>query len=286
MFEKVLIAVDDADFGADLVHAAMAVTHPRRTEVTVANIRRVLVGRAGQRPAGLTEPAVAPPAGGAARILQQSGYMARGVVRDLSQGGVADELVRIIDELGPDLVVLGSRGLSDLAALLTASVSYRVLSQAGCPVLVARKGARIEPPRRLLLAYDDSHHSRRAARVACDLAKATGAEIEVVTVEQPLVVWPGPGVMAWPGAVTHPATDAQGRVDEIVAKLREEVVARGFVRGSASGRAAAIVQVADECDSDLIVMGTRGLSRIAGAVIGSVSHEVIHLTSRQVLLVP
>jgi nucleotide-binding universal stress UspA family protein len=286
MFEKVLIAVDDSDFGADLVHAAMAVTHPRRTEVTVANIRLLPVGQASRRSAASVEPAARAPVEDAARILRQSGYIAKEIVRDLTRGGVADELVRISDELGPDLVVMGSRGLSDLQALMTASVSHRVLAQADCPILFVREGARIEPPRRLLLALDDSHHSHRAARVACDLAKATGAEVEVVSVEQPLVVWPGPGVMAWPGTVTHPATDAQGRVDEIVAKLREEVVARGFVRGSASGRAAAIVQVADECDSDLIVMGTRGLSRIAGAVIGSVSHEVIHLTSRQVLLVP
>ena len=284
MFEKVLIAIDDSDHGADLVRAAMALTHPRRTEAWVLNVHRVPVGH-GDRPA-IASAGPAARVEDAARLLRQSGYRAKRVLREPARGGIADKLLRVVDELGPDLVVMGSRGLSDLAALRSASVGYRVLGQAGCPVLVAREGARIEPPRRLLLAYDESHPSHRAARVACEVAKATGAEVEVVTVEQPLVVWPGPGVMAWPGAVTHPATDAQWRVDEIVAKLREEVVARGFVRGSASGRAAAIVQVADECDSDLIVMGTRGLSRIAGAVIGSVSHEVIHLTSRQVLLVP
>jgi nucleotide-binding universal stress UspA family protein len=286
MFERVLVAIDDSVHGAAMVRAAMALTHPRRTEAWVVHVQRVPVGHGSRTAIAPAEPHAVALVEDAARILRQSGYRARGLVRELAQSGIADELIRLVDEFGPDLLVMGSRGLSDLAALRSASVSYRVLGQAGSPVLVARQGARIEPPRRLLLAYDDSHPSHRAARVAGEVAKATGAEVEVVTVEQPLVVWPGPGVMAWPGAVTHPTTDAQGRVDEIVAKLREEVVARGFVRGSASGRAAAIVQVADECDSDLIVMGTRGLSRIAGAVIGSVSHEVIHLTSRQVLLVP
>jgi nucleotide-binding universal stress UspA family protein len=276
MFEKVLIAVGDDDSGVNLVNAAMAVT--RRSEVSVVNIRRVLVGH-GERPANrLTDPVAVAEVENAARILRQSGYRAKGLVHDLAYGGIADELVRLIDELGPDLVVMGSRGLSDLAALLTASVSYRVLAQTSCPVLVAREGARIESPRRLLLAYDESHHARRAARVASDLAKATGAEIDVVTVQQPIV--------AWPEAIVDMGADAQRRVDKIVAKLREDVVARGFVKFAAAGRAAAIAQVADECDSNLIVMGTRGLSRIAGAVIGSVSHEVIHLTARQVLLVP
>jgi len=277
VFEKVLIAVDDSGPGADLVRAAMALTHPRRTEISAVNVSRVPV-RPGD--SGGLEPTEESPGSveDAARLLRQSGYGARTEIRELDSGGVADELVRAIEELGPDLVVMGSRGLSDLAALITASVSYRVLAQAGCPVLIARPNARIEAPRRLLLAYDESHHSRRAARVASDLAKATGAEIEVVTVEQPL--------MAWPGAVLDFGADAQRQLDEIVAKLREDVVARGFVKVAAAGRAAAIAQVADECGSDLIVMGTRGLSRIAGAVIGSVSHEVIHLTTRQVLLVP
>lgn len=277
MFERVLIAVDDSGPGADLVRAAMALTHPRRTEVSVVNVSRVPVrlGDSGgieriQESLGSVEDA--------ARLLQQSGYRARTEIRDLASGGVADELIRAIEELGPDLVVMGSRGLSDLAALMTASVSYRVLAQAGCPILIARPDSRIEAPRRLLLAYDESHHSRRAARVASELAEATGAEIEVVTVQQPL--------MAWPSAVLDYGADAQRRLDEIVAELREDVVARGYVKVAAAGRAAAIAQVADECGSDLIVMGTRGLSRIAGAVIGSVSHEVIHLTTRQVLLVP
>ena len=63
-------------------------------------------------------------------------------------------------------------------------------------------------------------------------------------------------------------------------------MASGSVKVSISGRAPAIVQAAEEAGADLIVMGSRGLSRIAGAVIGSVSHEVIHLSNRQVLLVP
>jgi nucleotide-binding universal stress UspA family protein len=277
MFEKVLIAVDDSGPGADLVRAAMALTHPRRTEVSVVNVSRVPV-RPGD--SGGLEPTKESVGSveDATRLLRQSGYRARTEIRELASGGVADELIRAIDELGPDLVVMGSRGLSGLAALMTASISYRVLAQAGCPILIARPDSRIEEPLRMLLAYDESHHSRRAARVASELAKATGAEIEVVTVQQPL--------MAWPGALLDYGADAQRRLDEIVAKLREDVVATGFVKVAAAGRAAAIAQVADEYGSDLIVMGTRGLSRIAGAVIGSVSHEVIHLTTRQVLLVP
>ena len=239
-----------------MVRAAMALTRPRRTEAWVVNVQRVPVGHGSRTAIAPAEPDAVALVEDAARILRQSGYRARGLVRELAQGGIADELIRVVDEFGPDLLVMGSRGLSDLAALRSASVGYRVLGQAGCPVLVAREGARIEPPRRLLLAYGDSHPSHRAARVAGEVVKATGAEVEVVTVERPLVVWPGPGVMAWPGAVRPPRHGRAG------ARRRYRRQAPGGGRGerlregSASGRAAAIVQVADKCDSDLIVLGT------------------------------
>jgi nucleotide-binding universal stress UspA family protein len=188
-----------------------------------------------------------------------------------------DEVFKAIDELRPDLVVMGSRGLTDLPALLVGSVSHRVLSRACCPVLVVAGETRPEPLKRLLLAYDDSHHSRRAARLAADLAKATGAEIEVLSISRPLLAI----------AVGAASDDSAARqVAELVANLRGMVVASGSVKVTSSGKGAVIAQAAEESGSDLIVMGTRGLSRIAGAVLGSVSHEVIHLSHRQVLLVP
>ena len=96
MFETILIAVDGADQGADLVRAAMAVTHPRRSEVWVANVLRTPVAH-GDRPAsGPARTAAAAIVEDAARMLRQSGYRANGVVRELTHGGVADELVRII----------------------------------------------------------------------------------------------------------------------------------------------------------------------------------------------
>jgi len=47
-----------------------------------------------------------------------------------------------------------------------------------------------------------------------------------------------------------------------------------------------IVGAAKEHKVDLIVMGTRGLTDLAGVVIGSVSHKVLHAAPCMVLLVP
>src|SRR5216683_1732845 len=47
----------------------------------------------------------------------------------------------IVDEAGrfdADLIVIGSRGLSDFAALLVGSVAHKVIHYAHCPVLIVR----------------------------------------------------------------------------------------------------------------------------------------------------
>jgi nucleotide-binding universal stress UspA family protein len=46
-----------------------------------------------------------------------------------------------------------------------------------------------------------------------------------------------------------------------------------------------IVEDAIDHDVDVIVMGSRGRSDLAGLVLGSTAHKVIHLTDRPVLIV-
>jgi nucleotide-binding universal stress UspA family protein len=53
-------------------------------------------------------------------------------------GNVGNEICRIAREEGCDLIVMGSRGLSDLEGLVMGSVAHRVLALCGIPVLVVR----------------------------------------------------------------------------------------------------------------------------------------------------
>ena len=53
-------------------------------------------------------------------------------------GSPADEIIRVANEIGADLIVVGGQGKSAVGAILLGSVAYRVLHHALCPVLVAR----------------------------------------------------------------------------------------------------------------------------------------------------
>jgi nucleotide-binding universal stress UspA family protein len=54
------------------------------------------------------------------------------------QGSAADEIVHVAEDLGVNLIVLGSRGWGEVRSVLLGSVSERVLHLAHCPVLIVR----------------------------------------------------------------------------------------------------------------------------------------------------
>lgn len=58
------------------------------------------------------------------------------------QGVVTDELLAILEKYPPDLLVVGSRGLSAAKRVLLGSVSEALLHHAKCPVLVVRAPAK------------------------------------------------------------------------------------------------------------------------------------------------
>lgn len=83
--------------------------------------------------------------------------------------------------------------------------------------------------------------------------------------------------------------------DELQVKIRkqvDEVRAEGIaatlnlVNGAAPGAARMIANVARNVDADLIVVGTRGHSAIAGLVLGSVTQQLLHIAPCPVLAVP
>ncbi len=131
------------------------------------------------------------------------------------------------------------------------------------------------------MAVDHSEVSERVLAAARDLALLSKGEVWVVHLREREVI-------AQLGRVPSESdTDAETAVTSAVESLTAAGVrAHGEVRDTVFGHAAReIVEDAREHQADVIVMGSRGRSDLAGLVLGSTAHKVIHLADRPVLVV-
>ena len=134
---------------------------------------------------------------------------------------------------------------------------------------------------RLLVAIDHSEITERVLEAARNLASLSQAEVWVLHLREREVL-PRAGVIP-----TESRDDARAEVEAAVEKLlKAGINARGEVRDTVFGYAARdIVDDAQEHDVSVIVMGSRGRGDLAGLVLGSTAHKVIHLADRPVLVV-
>jgi nucleotide-binding universal stress UspA family protein len=138
---------------------------------------------------------------------------------------------------------------------------------------------------KLLVAVDHAKNTRRIIGAARELALLANSEVWVLHLQErgvPGKVPMGPGL-----AGDETTREAQAVVDAMVGDLtRAGIKAHGEVRHTVLGYAAReIVEDAKDHDVDAIIMGSRGPSDVAGLLIGSTTHKVIHLTDRPVLVV-
>lgn len=59
----------------------------------------------------------------------------------MRQGDAAEEIIKYSDEIGANLIVMGSRGLGTFSKVLLGSVSQKVLSYSSCSILIVKEPA-------------------------------------------------------------------------------------------------------------------------------------------------
>jgi nucleotide-binding universal stress UspA family protein len=139
MFSTILVATDGSEHARKAVNVAADLGRRYGARVTVVTVFEPIPIDLGT-PYG--EQLTARRLGAAEELLQESGAV-------LERAGVAYETdtlagppARIILEVArsrkPDLIVLGSRGLGPVGQILLGSVSFRVVQEAPCPVLLTR----------------------------------------------------------------------------------------------------------------------------------------------------
>jgi nucleotide-binding universal stress UspA family protein len=134
---------------------------------------------------------------------------------------------------------------------------------------------------KILVAVDHSEITARVLNAALELASLSQGEVWVLHLRE--------REMSKAGVL--PSTESRDEADEAVTTAVETltkagVKAHGTVRSTIFGYAAReIINDAQEHGADVIVMGSRGRGDLAGLVLGSTAHKVIHLADRSVLVV-
>jgi nucleotide-binding universal stress UspA family protein len=134
---------------------------------------------------------------------------------------------------------------------------------------------------KLLVAVDHSKATEHVLSAARDLASLSGGEVWVLHLRER-------EVMGRAGLIETESNDeAQAQVDAAVEELTKAgIKAHGVVRNTIYGYAAReIVEDAKNLDVSVIIMGSRGRGDLAGLVLGSTAHKVIHLADRPVLVI-
>lgn len=136
---------------------------------------------------------------------------------------------------------------------------------------------------KILLAVDGSDHALHAAKLAGDLARQMNSKwVHVVIAFDPIPIYLGePDLQIVINARLKEAQKILKEAGDAVEQIPGEVHTE-MLEGSP---AEAVIEVARTRESDLIVMGSRGLGRIAGAVLGSTSQKVVSHAPCPVLIV-
>jgi nucleotide-binding universal stress UspA family protein len=138
--------------------------------------------------------------------------------------------------------------------------------------------------KKLVWATDGSDSADTALAVAKMLATDSGGEIVAIHCQE--MTLPGKGGGSYSVAANE--EDLKSKIERQVSELSGAGITATFetTRAKVGGAAHAIAGAALAHESDAIVVGTRGHTPLAGLLVGSVTHRLLHIAPCPVIVVP
>jgi nucleotide-binding universal stress UspA family protein len=278
MFKKIVMGIDREGLAAGAIPVVVTLARRSGAEVVVVHVRDIENElRSREDAAEVLDTAVGE--------LTAHGVHATGEIRSIADRHPARAIARAAEEHGADLVAVGSHGRTDLAAMLLGSVGHEVATLVSVPVLVVRppdgsawlETAEEAPLSRILLAVAlDEPDS--LFRTTAEVALPQHAKVRVLHVKESVALAEG-------AAYIEPEADAGAAIANALARLaRLGIEAESEVATGIGSVAHEVVDAAERWGADLVVLGSRRPSDVGGLILGSIGHQVIHMTRRPVLL--
>ena len=203
----------------------------------------------------------------------------------LVKGHVADTIIQWSDNTGPDCLVVGSRGISDVPGYLLGSASRKVMTHATCSVLMVK--APVTVPLAVMMALDGSKSSRYAARMVQTWFNPEESTLWLVSVVPERLTDLAAQVLS-PKQVTALMKPIRRSTQELLKEYREKFLKAGhqvtttLLEGNPPDQ---ILQAAKQHHAQLICLGSKGLSGVDRFTLGSVSEWVSTYSPSSVLVI-
>lgn len=137
MFERILVAVDGSPQSGKTILVAVDLARRYGSVVTVVHVREY------ERYEG-SDVDLGPPipaedlVNGVLATFREEGVDARGEIRRVSPGNTPQQIIEVAAGSHADLIIMGSRGMTEWKSLLLGGVANKVVHHATCPVLLVR----------------------------------------------------------------------------------------------------------------------------------------------------
>jgi nucleotide-binding universal stress UspA family protein len=220
----------------------------------------------------------------AGRIQESGGTVARAYLRE---GRTTDEVLRLAEETGAGLLVVGRRGLGTVQRILMGSHSEEIVHRARLPVLVVRSKGSAWPPQLVIVGEDLSEDAASAGEFAASIGRLYGLRLILIHAHPDLPEIP-------PGETRDAAASElgdlrerkmkrmEGRADElekVLGSRPETVVSDGYP-------ATVILEATKGTPSPIIAVGSHGISGARRTRLGSVSAKIVTAAPGPVLVCP
>jgi len=207
------------------------------------------------------------------------------VHRVLTYGPLASTVAQQARRWKADLILIGSRGLSDIKGFLLGSVSRQVVAMAPCSVLVVKQPC--TSLRRIALAVDDSKQSRAAAKFLRSTILPESASVTILSSAESPVTDLAARYLSESqlGELTKPVME---QATNLVNSLRDDFIKDGHAATTKVRMDHVIDTIVTHVEkdrADLLVVGSRTLTKTERLHLGSASESLLRHAPCSILIV-
>ena len=211
-------------------------------------------------------------------FVRKEHFLGAEVTPHLCTGHAAEEIAKMAEEIGADLIVTATHGRSGLERMMFGGTCDKLLRLSKVPVLAikhpehealdAEGSLSID---KIMCPVDFSEFSHSALPVAEELARRFGASITLAHVVNVQYDYPEWTAQTSVNASEHIAASAKENLDKLASKI-EGIETDVVVETGVPHRT--LVDEIENRDIDLVVMPTHGRRRLSHALLGSVAERV------------